>query len=443
FTLLDIVNRKVRYVHDGSEGPMDQLMLEVTVTAQQGVPECLRQGQMYLLPIMINPINDAPQVIFPHGNHMTILKHTRKHLTTDILQVLDDDTSCDDLEFQLHGGQQMEEGYVEYDFHPGVPIEEFSCRDLEAGNIAYVHQSGTNLQLTLQVSDGTVPSPIATLRILAIDPDIRLHNNTGLSISQGGAARITTANLSVETNAVKQRVTILYVLTEPLRYGEVQKQGSMGGEWKKVESFHQQDLEQGRIQYFSTDPEHRLEDVVEKLRFEVQVGQKVLQNNTFLIRIKRATIKMRTMVPLQMKNKRHRNITSKELEAMLEDPNSAPVPFHYVIIQAPKKGNLELLGNRLTEGFGFTQDDLQRNHLSYSATIRNSQQAEDTFQFRVCAGEQHSPVYTYTIGIGGDPDAPALTNVLLTVPEGGQAVISKDHLFVQSMNSMDYLYEVI
>ncbi|XP_040458349.1 chondroitin sulfate proteoglycan 4 [Falco naumanni] len=443
FTLLDIVNRKVKYIHDGSEGPMDQLMLEVTVTAQQGVPECLRQGQMYLLPIMINPINDAPQVIFPHGNHMTILKHTRKHLTTDILQVLDDDTSCDDLEFQLHGGQQMEEGYVEYDFHPGVPIEEFSCRDLEAGNIAYVHQSGTNLQLTLQVSDGTVPSPIATLRILAIDPDIHLRNNTGLSISQGGAARITTANLSVETNAVQQRVAILYILTEPLRYGEVQKQGSMGGEWKRVESFHQQDLEQGRIQYFSTDPEHRLEDSVEKLRFEVQVGQKVLRNNTFLVTIKRATIKMRTMVPLQMKNKRHRNITSKELEAMLEDPNSAPVPFHYMIIQAPKKGNLELLGNRLTEGFGFTQDDLQRNHLSYSVTIRNSQQAEDTFQFRVHAGEQHSPVYTYTISIGGDPDAPALTNVLLTVPEGGQAVISKDHLFVQSMNSMDYLYEVI
>ncbi|NWI69680.1 CSPG4 protein, partial [Todus mexicanus] len=443
FTLLDIVNRKVRYVHDGSEGPMDQLMLEVTVTAQQGVPECLRQGQVYLLPIMINPVNDAPQVIFPHGNHMTILKHTRKHLTTEILQVLDDDTSCDDLEFQLHGGQQMEEGYVEYDFHPGVPIEEFSCRDLEAGNVVYVHQSGTNLQLALQVSDGTVPSPIATLRILAIDPDIRLHNNTGLFISQGGAARISTANLSVETNAVKQRVAILYVLTEPLQYGEVQKQGSMGGEWKKVESFHQQDLEQGRIQYFSTDSEHRVEDVVEKLRFEVQVGQKVLQNNTFLIQIKRAIIKMKTMVPLQMKNRRLRNITSEELEATLEDPNSSPVPFHYVIIQAPKKGNLELLGKRLTEGFGFTQDDLQRNHLSYSATIRNSQQAEDTFQFRVHAGKEQSPVYTYTISIGGDPDAPTLTNVLLTVPEGGQAVISKDHLFVESMNSMDYLYEVI
>ncbi|XP_035409688.1 chondroitin sulfate proteoglycan 4 isoform X2 [Cygnus atratus] len=443
FTLLDVVNRKVRYTHDGSEAPMDQLVLEVTVAAQQGVPECLRQGQKYVLPIMVSPTNDAPQVIFPHGNQMTILTHTRRHLSTDTLQVLDDDTSCDDLEFQLHGSQRLDEGYVEYDFQPGVPIEEFSCRDLEAGNVVYVHQSGTDLQLTFQVSDGSVPSPVATLRILAIEPDIRLRNNTGLSVSQGGAARISTANLSAETNAVKQRVSILYSLTEPLRYGEVQKQGSTGGEWKRVESFQQQDLEQGRIQYFSTDPEHRLEDVVEKLRFDVQVGQKVLPNNTFLISIKRATIKMKTMVPLQMKNKRHKNITSKELEAMLEDPNSAPVPFRYVIIQAPRKGNLELLGSRLTEGFAFTQEDLQKNRLSYSATVRNSQQAEDAFQFHVRAGEQHSPVYTYPISIGGDPDAPDLTNVLLTVPEGGQAVISKDHLFVQSLNSMDYLYEVI
>uniref|UniRef100_A0A8C5TVB6 Chondroitin sulfate proteoglycan 4 n=1 Tax=Malurus cyaneus samueli TaxID=2593467 RepID=A0A8C5TVB6_9PASS len=386
FTLLDIVNRKVRYIHDGSEGPMDQLMLEVTVTTQQGVPECLRQGQVYLLPIMISPVNDAPQVIFPRGNHMEILKHTRKHLTTDILQVLDDDSSCDDLEFQLHG-QQMEEGYVELDFHPGVPVEEFSCRDLEAGNVVYVHQGGTNPQLTLQVSDGTVPSPIATLRILAIDPEIRLLNNTGLSLPQGGAARITAANLSVVTNAAEQRVSILYVLTEPLKYGEVQKQGSMGGEWKKVESFHQQDVEQGRIQYFSTDPEHRLEDSVEEVRFKVQVGQKLLPNNTFLVRIKRATIKMKTMAPLQMKNQRHRNITSKELDAMLEDPNSAPVPFHYIITQAPKKGNLELLGHRLTEGFGFTQDDLQENRLSYGA-----EEVRGVFRVSIQPVNDHSPV---------------------------------------------------
>ncbi|XP_074862989.1 chondroitin sulfate proteoglycan 4 isoform X2 [Carettochelys insculpta] len=443
FTLLDIANRKVKYVHDGSEGPMDHLVLEVTVMTRKGIPGCLWQGQTYLMPIKINPINDAPQVIFPHGDLMVILEHTRKHLSTDIIQALDDDTPCDRLKFQLLGGKRMDEGYVEYDFKPGVPTEEFSCRDLEAGNMVYVHQSGPALQLIFQVSDGLVRSPVATLRVIAIEPDIQVRNNTGLFVSQGSAVPISTANLSVETNAVKQRVNILYRLTEPLWYGEVQKHGSMGGEWKRVESFYQQDIEQGRIQYFSKDPEHRPEDVMEKLRFEVQVGQKTLPNHTFLIRIKKATIKMKTLVPLQMKNKQHQNITTREMEAALEDPSSGPVSFYYMIIQAPKKGNLELLGSRLTEGFGFTQQDLQRNHLSYSATIRNSQETEDSFQFRVSADPQYSPVYTYIINIGGDPDAPVLTNVLLSVLEGGQAVISKDHLFVRSLNNMDYLYEVI
>lgn len=444
FTLLDIVNRKVKYVHDGSEGPMDQLLLEVTVTAtRKDIPECLWQGQVYLLPIKVNPVNDAPEVIFPHGDRMVILEHTRKYLNPDVIQAMDDDTSCDNLRFQLLDGKRMEEGYVEYDFHPGVPIEEFSCRDLEAGHVVYVHQSGPVSMLIVQVNDGMLMSPVATLRVVAIEPDIQVRNNTGLFVSQGGVVPIATANLSVETNAVKQKVPILYRLTVPLQYGEVQKQGSPGGEGRKVDSFHQQDVEQGRIQYFSTDAQHHTEDMIEKVQFMVQVGEKALGNNTFLIRIKKATITMKTMTPLRMKNEKERNITTVEMEAALEEPNTIQEPFHYVVIQPPKKGNLELHGTRLTEGLGFTQEDLESHQLSYSATLRESKETEDSFQFRVTAGAHYSPVYSYTIRIGGDPDAPILTNVLLSVLEGGQAVVSKDHLFVKSMNSMDYVYEVI
>uniref|UniRef100_A0ACB8E5E3 Uncharacterized protein n=1 Tax=Sphaerodactylus townsendi TaxID=933632 RepID=A0ACB8E5E3_9SAUR len=443
FTLLDITNRKVKYVHDGSEGPMDQVLLEVTVTSKVGIPECLWQGQIYLLPIKINPVNDAPEIVFPRGDLVVVLEHTRKVLNSDLIQALDDDTSCDSLRFQLLGGKRMEEGYVEYGSDPGVPIEEFSCRDLEAGRVVYVHQSGPTSSLIFQVNDGMVMSPVATLRVVAMEPDIQVRNNTGLFVSQGGVVPITTTNLSVETNAVQQKVPILYRLTAPLQYGEIQKQETPGGEWKTVESFHQQDVEQGRVQYFSTDTEHLVEDVTEKAQFVVQVGQKTLRNNTFLVRIKRATIMMKTMVPLQMKNERQRNITAAELEAVLGELGSEPVFFHYLIIQPPQKGNLELHGSRLAEGFGFMQEDLQNHHLSYAATIRDSKESEDFFRFRVMAEEHYSPVYTYTIHIGGDPDVPTVTNVLLSVLEGGQAVISKDHLFVKTTNNLDYMYEVI
>ncbi|XP_026540912.1 chondroitin sulfate proteoglycan 4 [Notechis scutatus] len=441
FTLLDIVNRKVKYVHDGSEGPMDQLLLEVTVTARGDIPECLWQGQIYLLPIKINPVNDVPEVVFPHGDSMVILEHTRKHLNPAIFQAHDDDTPCDSLRFQVLGGKRMEEGYLEYDFQPGVPIEEFSCRDLEAGQVVYVHQDGPVSALTVQVNDGMAMSPVATLRIDAVEPDIQVHNNTGLFILQGDNASITKANLSVDLNAVQQKVPVLYHLASPLQYGEIQKQGGMSGEWKKTESFYQQDIDQGRIQYASTDDEHRVEDVIEKLLFTIQVGQKILKNNTFPIRVKRAAIRMKTMVPLQMKNKKEKNITSAELQAALGEPDSEQVTFHYVILQPPKKGNLELQGTRLAEGLNFTQEDLQRGQLSY--IVRDSKETEDVFQFRVMAKPYYSPVYSYKIEIGGDPDTPVLTNVLLSILEGGQAIITKDYLFVKSANSINYMYEVI
>lgn len=443
FTLLDIVNRKVKYVHDGSEGPMDQLLLEVTVTARGDIPECLWQGQIYLLPIKINPVNDAPKVVFPSGDHMVILQHTRKHLHPAILQAHDDDTPCDSLQFQVLGGIRMEEGYLEYDSHPGVPIEEFSCRDLEAGHVVYVHQDGPVSTLTIQVTDGMVMSPVATLRIEAVEPDIQVHNNTGLFVLQGDRVSITKANLSVDLNAVQQKVPVLYHLTSSLQYGEIQKQGGLSGEWKKTESFYQQDIDQGRVRYASTDDEHRVEDTIEKLQFTIQVGQKILNNNSFPIRIKRAAIRMKTMIPLQMKNEKEKNITFAELEAVLEEAGSNQVTFHYVILQTPKKGNLELQDTRLAEGLSFTQEDLQRGQLSYVATVRDSKETEDVFQFRVMAKPHYSPVYTYKIEIGGDPDTPVLTNVLLSILEGGQAIITKDYLFVKSANSMNYIYEVI
>ncbi|XP_039199784.1 chondroitin sulfate proteoglycan 4 isoform X1 [Crotalus tigris] len=443
FTLLDIVNRKVKYVHDGSESPMDQLLLEVTVTARGDIPECLWQGQIYLLPIKINPVNDAPEVVFPHGDHMVILEHTRKHLHPTIFQAHDDDTPCDSVRFQVLGGMRMEEGYLEYDFHPGVPIEEFSCRDLEAGHVVYVHQDGPVSTLTIQVNDGMVMSPVATLRIEAVEPDIQLHNNTGLFVLQGDNVSITKANLSVDLNAVQQKVSVLYHLTSSLQYGEIQKQGGLSGEWKKTESFYQQDIDQGRVRYASTDDKHRVEDTIEKLQFTVQVGQKILNNNSFPIRVKRAAIRMKTMIPIQIKNEKEKNITSAELEAVLEEAGSNQVTFHYVILQSPKKGNLELQDTRLAEGLSFTQEDLQRGLLSYVATVRDSKETEDVFQFRVMAKPYYSPVYTYKIEIGGDPDTPVLTNVLLSILEGGQAIITKDYLFVKSANSMNYIYEVI
>ncbi|KAM6202169.1 chondroitin sulfate proteoglycan 4 [Rhynchocyon petersi] len=443
FTLLDVVNRKARFVHDGSEESSDQLVLEVSVTARGPVPSCLRRGQTYILPIQVNPVNDPPRVVFPHGSLMVILEHTQKPLGPEVFQAYDPDSACEGLTFQLLG---IPAGLpVERRDHPGQPASEFSCRELEMGSLVYVHRGGPAQDLTFRVSDGLQASPPATLKVVAVRPTIQIRHNTGLRLAQGSTAPILPANLSVETNAVGQDVSVLFRVTRALQFGELQKQGAggvEGVEWRAAQAFHQRDVDQGRVRYLSTDPKHRTEDTVEYLALEVQVGQETLSNFSFPVTIQRATVWLLRLEPLHAQNTRLEALSTAHVEATLEGAGPSPT-FHYEVVQAPRKGNLQLKGLRLSDGQGFTQDDLQAGQVTYGATTRVSEAVEDSFRFRVTSPPHFSPLYTFPIHISGDPDAPVLTNVLLSVPEGGEGVISADHLFVKSLNSASYLYEVM
>ncbi|XP_014696904.3 chondroitin sulfate proteoglycan 4 [Equus asinus] len=444
FTLLDVVNRKARFVHDGSEDTSDQLVLEVSVTARGPVPSCLRRGQTYLLPVQVNPVNDPPRVIFPHGSVMVILEHTQKPLGPEVFQAYDPDSACEGLTFQLLGAAGGLP--VERRDQPGEPATEFSCRELEAGSLVYIHRGGPTRDLTFRVSDGLQASPPATLKVVAVRPAIQVRHNTGLRLAQGSAAPVLPANLSVETNAVGQDVSVLFRVTGALQFGELQKQGAggaEGAEWRATQAFHQRDVEQGRVRYLSTDPEHHTEDTVENLALEVQVGQETLSNLSFPVTVQRATVWLLRLEPLHTQNTRQEALTTAHLEATLEEVGPSPTLFHYEVVQAPKKGNLRLQGTRLSDGQGFTQDDLQAGRVTYGATARASETVEDVFRFRVTAPPHFSPLYTFPIHIRGDPDAPVLTNVLLSVPEGGEGILSADHLFVKSLNSASYLYEVM
>ncbi|XP_075391461.1 chondroitin sulfate proteoglycan 4 isoform X2 [Tenrec ecaudatus] len=444
FTLLDVVNRKARFVHDGAEEPTDQLVLEVSVTARGPVPSCLRRGQTYILPIQVNPVNDPPRLVFPHGSLMVILEHTQKPLGPEVFQAYDPDSACEGLTFQLLGSPSGLP--VERRDQPGQPATEFSCRELEAGSLVYIHRGGPAQDLTFRVSDGLQASPPATLKVVAVQPAIRLLHNTGLRLAQGSAAPILPTNLSVETNAVGQDVSVLFRLTGGLRFGELQKQGAggmEGAEWRATQAFHQHDVEQGRVRYLSTDPDRRAEDTVEDLALEVQVGREMLSNLSFPVSVQRADIWLLQLEPLHTQNGRQEALTTAHLEATVEGAGPSQASFHYEVVQAPTKGNLRLQGTRLSAGQGFTQDDLQAGRVTYGATARASEAVEDAFHFRVTAPPHFSPLYTFPIHIGGDPSAPVLTNVLLSVPEGGEAVISADHLFVKTLNSASYLYEVM
>ncbi|XP_072348776.1 chondroitin sulfate proteoglycan 4-like [Scyliorhinus torazame] len=439
FTLLDVIHHHITYHHDGSEESLDQLVFDVSVHSKQEIPDCLRQGQRYMFSIKIIPINDPPELIFPNGNIMMILKNTWKTLGPDVIRIVDADNVCSELKMMIVNKEDP--GYVEDVRNPGQRVGEFSCQDLRVGNIRYVHSGAKVSELLLQVSDGERISDPTPLRIVALKPDVQVGNNTGLILSQGGVSLITISNLSVETNAVRQKVNILYNITEPLYYGEVQNRDN-NGEWKPVKLFHQDDIEHGRLRYFNTDPEFRKGDITEKLEFSVTVGQKILENNIFFIKIKRAKITLARISPNELNNVRRGKITQNELEAVIEGHTIPSDLFKYVVLKSPGKGKLLVRGEELNKGSTFTQEDLKQVGLTYEATVRNAEETQDSFQFQVYVGDQHSPVYTYPILIGIDPEVPILMSKALVVVEGGTQTITKDQLFTIGQDTTAFVYNV-
>ncbi|KAM4038842.1 chondroitin sulfate proteoglycan 4 [Anomaloglossus baeobatrachus] len=439
FTLLDISSHRVRYIHDGSESYKDQLSLEMSLASGINVPECLRRAQRFNITINISPSIATPVINFPKGNTFWILPYGQKVLSMDDIKITDSDTSCELLTVYVTGN--YEQGQFEIQGKPGEAVHQFSCKNLEAGQVMFVHQSGHESHLTIQASDGTSRSPPELLNFLIVAPLINLTQNA-VVVHQGTFALITSSNLPVVTNADELGMEITYQLLETPRLGMVQTLVPGEG-WKETNTFKQNDLERSGVRYLSADSELQEEELSEDMKIQLKLGSQLVSNNTFKVKVKRSSLQMMRMIPLKLGKKREVNFTDKHLQVDTIMNDQELASFIYFIIQSPRKGNLLLDGRRIMEGSRFTQEDVTNRLVSYTATVRNTIEMEDQFQFQVLHNNRNSPIYTYKIVIGVDPDAPQLTNQLLYVLEGEAGLITQDHLFIKSSRSTNFIYEVI
>ncbi|XP_031754994.1 chondroitin sulfate proteoglycan 4 [Xenopus tropicalis] len=438
FTLLDVTNHKVQYVHDGSESNEDTLKFEVDISSRT-TTDCLRKKQRYIMPISVSPESSAPILIFPKGKTFRILSHGQKPITTEIIQIEDYDTPCDELTIMVSGGYI--EGHIERQNNPGEVVHEFSCRDIENGQVAFIHKSGNQLELILQASDGSLKSKPAIISLLVTEPNLQKAQVSPLEVSQGASILIPPSSLPSVTNADTIALEVFYRISDNPKFGEVQKL-MVGDEWKVTEVFTQNDLEKRAVRYFSKVLDIPMGELNENLSIQMYLGTELLSNETLQIKVKKPYFHLKKMIPLKLGRKREVKITGKEIQMDIREQRLKE-SLTYFIIQSPKKGNLHINGQRLIEGSQFRQDDIQKQQLSYAATVRNTRDTEDQFQFQVITGAQISPVYTYKIQIGVDPDAPYFTNRALHVLEGGEEAITPENLFLTSGNSASFFYEVI
>ncbi|XP_078718440.1 chondroitin sulfate proteoglycan 4-like [Lampetra fluviatilis] len=448
FNLLDVSQERVVYVHDGSEAPGDTFTFELYVTGNRNkMPDVVLNGlkERYVFNITVLPVNDPPELVLPTGNLFTLVEQSRKKLTPDVLQAIDADTDAAELKISVLGNLNAGAGHLESTREPGKVITYFSYADMRAGDVYFVHHGLIrNSRIALRVSDGEKVSNTVVLRLLAIPGEFGVENNTGISVSAlEGSALILTANLSVRTNAADQDVEIQYSVTELPKHGEILRLYESNGRWRRAESFTQRAMERKHVSYALSDGANIAAGVTDRFRFKVSVFGKVLEEpQEFAIRVSPAKLKVVNNRSLELDKVERAHLTQKNLQTRVEGAKVSDADIKYDIITLPAKGHLYLGDVKLMANASFTQRDVRSGSVSYLLKERAKSDMEDIVWFHVVAQRLKSKLHSFRFTIKADSEAIEVTNNGLSVVEGEGKLITKNELFLKTLNTQNFRYQI-
>uniref|UniRef100_F6RBC9 Chondroitin sulfate proteoglycan 4-like n=1 Tax=Monodelphis domestica TaxID=13616 RepID=F6RBC9_MONDO len=441
FTMLDLWQERVLYVHDGSESTRDHFVFSVSLSKEKEIPFHLQRNDQYVFNITITPVNDPPELFLPEGNLLLLLENSKKRLTSNMIKVLDPDTPPSDLTFSVLGNFNADTGYLENTKHPGKIINTFTNEDLQGGRIFYVHHGLQNSRIVLRVSDGELVSNTAVLRVKTIPWNYKVVNNTGVAVQQGSTVLITQSNLSVQLNAGGHEMEIRYNIIHPPLFGQIQRRSS-SGEWKPVNIFSQRSIDRDRVRYCSTFKESQMENVTDHFIFKISIENEVSEELVFPIAIQWLKYKLVKNGPLDINTMDKKRLTSDHLMVRMENMEVLESELHFKVLSLPKKGKL-LLGSRiLKQNSTFSQKNIMDGEVAYELLEKSQETTQDSFRFLICTNHIESKIYVFKINIRADPNHIILINKGFSVTEGEGKLITKTELFAQTLDSQVFHYKI-
>ncbi|KAM7077004.1 chondroitin sulfate proteoglycan 4-like isoform 1-T1 [Ciconia maguari] len=442
FTMQDVWQEKILYVHGGSEDTYDYFNFSISTSSEKIVPPYLQGNEQHVFSITVTPVNDAPEITLPEGNLLLLLENSKKRLTSDLIKVLDKDTDPVDLSLSVLGNLNADAGFLENSKHPGKAITTFSNEDLREGTVFFVHTGVKNSRIVLRASDGEKVSNTVVLRVMAVPLDYRVVNNSGIKLLQGVTALITPRHLAVETNANLQELEIRYEITGPPQFGEIQRQHSRG-EWKQVNSFSQRSVQRSRVRYCSTFKEIQLENVTDQFKFKVSIGNRISEEHVFPIRVKWLRYSLLKHAPLEIEKSKKKYLNSDNLFAVIVDLEIPEDELHFKLLSLPKNGQILLNDQPLRKDSIFSQKDITDQKVAYELINRYHEDNHDSFRFLISTKYLESNLYDFEVYIKSDFRNIILINSGLTVTEGEGELITSTKLFVQTPDNKTFQYKVI
>lgn len=338
----------------------------------------------------------------------------------------------------------MKDGMIESLHNLGRPAKTFTQEDINFGLISYKHEGKPDTQIIFKVSDGISDSPNMILRVAAFELKVFLINNTGLNIAHKTWAFITTANLSCNTNALDKNIDVKYQITDPPRYGSVQKLRS-SNRWQSVNHFTSRQIERYKVRY-----EHSTKKPeVDEFRFRISAGEKEFETEySFRIAFVSLSVKIVNNAVLLIDQIQESFISEGFLRSVTQPSQTSPENIIYTMVSAPHYGSVFLSSgdllhqNRLRTSSNFTQEDIAKGRIKYKLHYRTYSEFYDAFEFIVSSKGQTTDIQTFNIRYK-PPALDALVRVKdIDVEEGGKHRITEKYLKIETKGIPRLIYNV-
>ncbi|GLH14437.1 Uncharacterized protein GBIM_18836, partial [Gryllus bimaculatus] len=233
FSSRELLTERVFYVHDDSETRRDAFHF-VALSSEE---EDFQYVGVFHVDVLLKNDNTPVRAVFHivSGGEKLLTGRDLRYSDADI------DTQPSDIVYTRRG---IPNGGIYKASDPTVPLFEFSQDDLDHNRVLFRHEGEEYGKVGLWITDGQFYAN-GILEVKASPPFVQVANNTGLVVQHGGAAMLTIANLSADTNLNIWDDKLVYEVLEGPHYGHLQ----LEHEPEALRQFTQLDLENALLTY--------------------------------------------------------------------------------------------------------------------------------------------------------------------------------------------------
>ncbi|XP_037631902.1 FRAS1-related extracellular matrix protein 2b [Sebastes umbrosus] len=447
FTLEDIGNGRISYIHNGDESTVDSIQIDVS-------------DGIHIVPITIKinvkPIDDeTPTINLPAGtigSYIDVLENGATEITSNVIQGRDEDTDDLRLTFIVEDPPSLGEILVK-----GVPSGTFTQADVINGFVVYAHTSGEigiatkedffNLTLTDMSDEWTVGGNKITgvrvhVTILPLDSQApEVFVGPQFTVVEGEKNVIQILHISADDADTANDDLLCTIIVQPTS-GYVENISPAPGSEKSrsgtaISAFTIKDIRRNHI-YYVQSIHKGVEPVEDRFTFRCSDGINFSERHFFPISIipsndEKPEIYMREFVVME-----GMNIVIDTPILNGADADIPPDQLTFIITKPPKHG---FILNQLTTGTipvsNFTLDQI-REASSIVYEHDDSETTEDSFDIVLTDGKFSVEKTVIVMIIPVDDETPRMAiNDGLEIEIGDVKVINSDILKATDLDSED------